>query len=90
MGTVHELRPNTDGWLAGEARCDTCGHDWVAVAPVGALPLECPVCGDMKGWYLKPISKSDEPHWRCTCGNESFSITPTGAYCPRCGKDQRW
>lgn len=25
--------------------CDMCGHEWTAVAPVGAMGVECPACG---------------------------------------------
>lgn len=32
-------------WLHGRAECGACGHQWVAVWPLGADLLECPKCG---------------------------------------------
>lgn len=32
------------GWLYQENRCPACGHRWTAVAAVGSLGIECPVC----------------------------------------------
>lgn len=32
-------------WCHGLAQCLQCGHEWVAVWPLAAEPLECPQCG---------------------------------------------
>lgn len=32
-------------YCAGQAECLKCGHEWVAVWPLGAEPLRCPKCG---------------------------------------------
>ena len=32
-------------WAHGSAWCLECHHEWVAVWPLGADSLECPVCG---------------------------------------------
>ena len=34
-----------DQWCHGKAECLQCGHEWVAVWPLGADELECPACG---------------------------------------------
>ena len=36
---------------AGPAKCE-CGHRWMAVAPVQAVALECPACGQMVGRFI--------------------------------------
>lgn len=33
-------------WCTGNAECLTCGHEWLAVWPLGANDLECPNCGE--------------------------------------------
>lgn len=32
-------------WCDGTSWCLNCGHEWVAVWPLGAESLECPACG---------------------------------------------
>lgn len=32
------------GWCYGMAECIMCGHEWIAVWPLGAEALECPSC----------------------------------------------
>lgn len=34
-----------DFWASGYVECFNCGHEWVAVWPLGAAPLQCPACG---------------------------------------------
>lgn len=72
---------------SGKARCLGCKHEWVAVAPVGTLVLECPSCQCDKGIFLGLVSP-DEYHWQCNCGNQFFCFTPTQTYCPVCGSTQ--
>lgn len=74
--------------LAGEARCLTCRHEWVAVAPVGTTWLECPECKCVKG-VLKYKCLRDAPLWTCACGNDLFHVTAEGVYCPNCGNWQK-
>lgn len=35
-----------DSYLHGHAECLNCGHEWIAVWPLGCPSLECPKCGD--------------------------------------------
>jgi hypothetical protein len=74
--------------LSGLARCDGCGHQWEAVAPVGTVILECPRCESMQGRYRYPVQRS-ETVWECMCGCQTFGITAEhGPYCTRCGLEQ--
>jgi hypothetical protein len=70
--------------LSGEAVCLHCKHEWVAVAPVGTVYLECPECAQQKGifrWFCSP-----EVKWACLCGNIHFQIVPGPyIYCILCG-----
>lgn len=73
--------------LSGTAVCLACKHEWVAVAPVGAVWMECPACSLERGRYRGPV-QLDRDHWRCHCGNDLFQATQDGMYCPNCGEWQ--
>ena len=73
--------------LAGSARCISCRHEWVSVAPVGTVWLDCPSCGMAKGRLVNPVLK-DGLHWHCLCGNDIFYCHADGFYCPNCGEWQ--
>lgn len=73
--------------LTGDAKCVDCQHEWVGVAPVCTIWLECPSCFMMRGRFVNKVVK-DRPHWVCNCGCDLFFATLDGFYCPNCGKDQ--
>jgi hypothetical protein len=76
---------------AGHAFCIACRHEWVAVAPVGAVDLECPQCGTMKGRYKFEFAPAPGTLVRvCNCGNEYFYLTTEGHLCANCGTYQRY
>lgn len=82
--TIHDIgeaKPHA----TGEARCTSCRHEWVAVAPVGVDWLECPACSLMKGRYVHPIVRGGVI-FECYCGTDVFHIAPAGPYCTGCGK----
>lgn len=70
--------------MTGEARCAACGHEWVAVAPVGTHELDCPSCGCTKGHMKRPVMRGDE-RFVCDCGCDVFRISRAhGPYCVNC------
>ena len=78
--------------LSGEAVCTGCGHEWVAVAPVGMTQLECPECGSSKGLFKHPFGPAEgELSYECSCGSDLFFIKKTkhqasgAVYCRGCG-----
>jgi len=73
----------------GKAQCLDCHHEWVAVAPIGEVWLECPACTLLRGRYVFPFVRDGE-EWACNCGNDLFHIKREGAYCPNCGVWQHW
>ena len=77
-------RASRESHLSGEAVCLFCRHEWVAVAPVGALWLECPECELSLGRLRFAVGR-DGLEWSCGCGNDLFHIKPEGIYCPQCG-----
>lgn len=88
MGKVIGLgakQPEDRPHLAGEAFCGACGHEWVAVEPVGNTHFECPKCHRWWGAYKHAAKPKDGDFWRCNCGETLFWLTPTGAMCRRCG-----
>jgi hypothetical protein len=45
----YRRKESGSGWVdlphaRGAASCDDCGHEWMAVWPLGAEALECPKC----------------------------------------------
>lgn len=39
----------------GKVCCKTCGHSWVAIAPLGMHELECPSCGSFNGRFVDEV-----------------------------------
>ncbi|MGH8446879.1 MAG: hypothetical protein ACREVL_16525 [Solimonas sp.] len=77
-----------DPHLSGPARCMQCSHQWVAVAPVGTVWLECPACHCVKGVFEGAVGPGqDDAQWRCACGGYLFYISKAhGVCCCQCGK----
>jgi len=73
---------------SGNAKCMACQHEWVAVAPLGTVWLECPECHLTQGHFVYTFCRWEDRHWTCDCGNDMFHMTPAGFYCPRCGNWQ--
>lgn len=73
-----------DPHLSGRAICLSCRNEWVAVAPVGSVWLDCPECGLQRGRFMAQC-EVETKHWFCNCGNDLFHATPEGFYCPNCG-----
>lgn len=46
---------SNDKWHTSEVSCKVCFHVWVAVAPVIADYLECPLCHHMNPAPVAPI-----------------------------------
>jgi hypothetical protein len=71
---------------SGAAHCLHCRHEWVAVAPVGIVYVECPECHCDKGVFtgvtLPPVGTE---HFVCGCGNGLFSVTRDYVLCANCG-----
>lgn len=88
--SLAERRAADTPHLAGQARCLACRHDWIAVAPVGVVWLECPSCGGHRGFFGGPCEPAEgEERWECgTCGCQVFYIGPTVTRCCGCGLAQ--
>jgi hypothetical protein len=98
MGDVVTLAGRRDDGgphCSGEARCIACGHEWVAVAPVGTVHFECPACGTSRGTYKNPVGAAPGDRvYQCTCGSENFFFKlseddgRTLILCSGCGEAQ--
>lgn len=86
--SLQDKRKEKEGVLSGEARCRECGHEWVAVAPLGTRWLECPQCHTDKGLFKYPCDRKDDLHWTCSCGMDLFTVYEKGIMCPVCGEWQ--
>ena len=82
-----QAKADREPHLSGAAVCLACKHEWVAVAPVGTVWMECPACSLERGRYLGAVNVGGD-HWHCRCGNDLFRATPAGMYCPNCGEWQ--
>lgn len=70
--------------MSGAAKCAACGHEWVAVAPVGVHELECPACSCTKGYMRHAVMRGNE-RFVCNCGCDVFRISrDLGPYCVNC------
>lgn len=69
--------------ISGNALCLQCDNRWSAVAPVGTVELECSKCNTWKGVF-EGMTAPDIVR-QCTCGNQHFYISETGAMCAKCG-----
>ena len=87
MTNVTRLDDRRPHWQ-GHARCLDCRHEWEAVAPRGAVWLECPSCSLVRGRFVYSHSR-EESHWTCQCGNDLFLFHQIrGLFCPNCGTPQ--
>lgn len=75
---------------SGDAFCLKCGHEWVAVAPIGVTHLQCPECKTMKGHWKFEFFPKEQMVRECQCGNQLFYLTPEGHLCPNCGIYQQY
>jgi hypothetical protein len=85
--TVHKLPTALERGAhnAGEAKCCHCKHEWVAVAPVGTVWLECPKCETWHGLMKGPVYP-DGAQWTCNCGCYVFVVSETtNILCAVCG-----
>lgn len=95
MSNVVEFkRPEkADPHLSGEAKCIGCQREWVTVAPVGTITLECPSCHAMRGVWRYPVGAAEGDFaFRCNCGCEALTAYKCGRLfyikCMCCGTDQ--
>ena len=72
--------------IRGNALCLQCDNRWSAFAPLGTVELECSQCGTWKGVF-EGMTAPDTV-WECSCGNQHFYISDTGAMCAKCGLHQ--
>jgi len=73
--------------IGGEAICQHCKHEWLAVAPVGVHPdtMECPKCGTCQSTFKYPVAPTGD-YWECKCGCELFYVLADGnIQCRKCG-----
>jgi rubredoxin len=91
--SLRAKREEKNPHMTGDARCLVCGHEWVAVAPIGTLWLECPKCTAHMGRFMGPVHRPERAGGQficgicATCGNDLFYVTPEHIYCPVCGEE---
>lgn len=88
MSNVIAFPEKDEPHISGAARCLSCKHEWLAVAPVGTYILECPSCG-CDGAMVGAVHRGGL-HWQCQCGCDLYRIDEQGAYCINCAERQRW
>ena len=87
MGTVTSILEHKEH-LTGDAVCLQCKHEWIAVAEIGTVVLECPECELSKGVFGAALLP--ESYYVCHCGCASFYISAISglAQCAFCGVDE--
>ncbi|RQH69995.1 hypothetical protein IPC102_09495 [Pseudomonas aeruginosa] len=94
MNNIVEFPQKGERQATGDAICARCRHEWVAVAPVGAVQLECPACQTHHGLFKYPFgpSKSDSTYV-CNCGSDLYFILKrkgqevASVICRGCGQE---
>ena len=88
---LKKAREEREPHMTGKARCLACRHEWIAVAPIGTVELECPSdgCGLPKGRFVALCEPDHGARWVCDCGNDLFWLTRAGMFCQNCGLTQR-
>lgn len=84
---IAQAKADREPHLSGTGVCLACRHEWVAVAPVGTVWMECPACSLERGRFKGSVGMGGL-HWHCKCGNDLFHATQDGMYCPNCGEWQ--
>ncbi len=74
--------------LAGEAVCLVCRHEWVGVAKMGSVFLECPDCKVLKGVFKNPVEPLSGEVCQCDCGSIYMVIQRHITFCGLCGAEQ--
>lgn len=82
---------NSPHW-AGAAKCVSCKHEWVAVAPLGTEWIECPECGLERGHAYHAFgAEAGDSLFQCNCGCEALTAYyRAGRFrfqCMNCGVD---
>ena len=86
--SLEERRLASQPHMAGKAMCLACRHEWLAVAPIGEIVLDCPNCGLGKGVYKNICCP--EKYWQCKCGCSHFFVTTDACICCLCGLGQKF
>lgn len=77
--------------MQGQAKCLNCEHEWMAVAEVGTVGLDCPECECSRGVWRGisvPWSCEDDGYkeiFLCDCGSLHFFLTRAAIHCCACG-----
>lgn len=50
------------GFAIFELRCQQCGYQWIGVAPVGTVGVECPRCGYNERRFVWQGERPEMPH----------------------------
>jgi len=87
--SLSEQREKRSPHRSGNARCLNCKHEWAAVAPIGTVTLQCPLCETFQGLF-KGVSSTQLMQWQCVCKEWTFFIDEHGAYCAHCGIRPKW
>ncbi len=89
---LKEYKQSKEPHCSGVAKCLVCHHEWVAVAPVGTIELECPKCECVRGFYKYAFGPHENDSiYTCKCGSEVFSFIFRKNFhrmiCKNCGRD---
>ena len=76
---------------SGPARCNFCGYEWTAIAPIPLkmdAGFECPNCSRMGGYWIYDLKLPESIRiMECNCGSQLFNVLENGfAFCIVCGE----
>ena len=90
--SIAQVREERQRHWSGPCKCLGCGHEWVGVAPIGVMFVDCPECDLPKGHPKHPFrSDVGDLAFVCNCGSEALTAYMRGGrfwmMCMGCGVD---
>ncbi len=72
--SLSDEREKREPHWAGPVKCIGCGHEHVAVAPMGTMFLECPSCNELKAHPKYAFGAPEGASlFLCNCGSEALT-----------------
>lgn len=92
ISLTDEREKRSPHW-SGPCVCLGCKYEWVGVAPVGVMFVDCPSCGLPKGHPKHPFGAQEgDMFFQCLCGSEALTAYKRkGRFhiiCMACGASQ--
>lgn len=98
---LQKAREERSPHLSGKVRCLNCKYEWVGVAPIGTVWVECPECGSRKACFYYDVGPNAKQYvFECNCGCDLLRLVSESGepdffksselLCANCGVSHRF